>query len=174
MTRAMTGKDGTLRLGTMEVAIGFDGESFTMIDREAMGRRDDPHDIGIRALLVDRKGRLWIGDNGGGVFVYDGDTTINFTRMHHLDESDTDGNSLHRIFSIAEDDAGHMWFGTVGSGIWRFDPVSGNFTNFTESDGLKSALIWTIYKTKKGDLLFGGENPGHVYRFNGSSFDRIF
>ncbi len=104
--------------------------------------------------------------------MYNGDTTINFTKLHHLRQEDTDGNSLHRIFSIAEDDAGNMWFGTVYSGIWRYDGES--FTNFTKKDGVKSVGISTIYRTKQGELLFGGEDPGGVYKFNGNSFERIY
>ncbi len=132
-TGAIKRKDGTIWFGTFEVAIGFNGESFTFIGREEMGRKDDPRNVGIRALYEDSKGNLWIGSNRGGVYVYNGDATINFTKLHHLRQEDTDGNSLHRIFSIAEDDAGNMWFGTVYSGIWRFDGKS--FRNFTKQTG---------------------------------------
>ena len=87
-------------------------------------------------------------------------------------KGDRDGNTLHRAFSIAEDNEGNMWFGTVYSGVWRYDGTS--FTNYTERHGMISDNIWTIYKTKKGDLLFAGESPGAVYKFNGESFDRIY
>ena len=176
-TGAIYGKDGTIWFGTMEVVIGFNpsasvGARFTIIGREEMGRKDDPGQVGIRGLFVDSKGNLWMADNGSGVFMYNGDTTINFTKLHHLDKGDTDGNTLHRAFSIAEDDAGNMWFGTVYSGIWRYDGQS--LTNFDEKDGVISDNIWTIYKTKQGALLFAGENPGGVYKFNGASFDRVY
>ena len=181
MTDVIKGQDGTIWFGTMEAVIGFNAGSaatgpaaFTIIGREEMGRKDNPQNMGIRAVYEDSKGHLWIGDNGGGVFLYQGDTTINFTQLHQLGPEDTDGSSLQRIFSIAEDDAGNMWFGTVYSGVWRFDAATGEWTNFTEKDGLKSDLIWTIYETKQGELLFGGEDPGGVYRFNGISFDRLF
>jgi streptogramin lyase len=171
-TGAIQGKDGMVWFGTMEVIIGFKDGSFTLIDREKMDRMDDAVPVGIRGLCADSKGNLWMADNGSGVFMYNGDTTINFTKLHHLDKGDTDGNTLHRAFSIAEDDAGNMWFGTVYSGIWRFDGES--LTNYSEKEEVISDNIWTIYKTKKGELLFAGENPGAVYKFNGSSFDRVF
>lgn len=171
-TKAIKGKDGMIWFGTMEVVIGFNKGSFTLIDREKMGRLNDPQPVGIRGIWVDSVGNLWMADNGSGVFVYDGETTINFTKLHHLDKGDVDGNTLHRAFSIAEDDIGNMWFGTVYSGIWQYDGES--LTNYSDEDGVISDNIWTIYKTKQGELLFAGENPGAVYKFNGISFDRIY
>ena len=178
-TKAIHGKDGTIWFGTMEKVIGFKNGSFTVIGREEMGRKDDPGNVGIRGLYADSKGRLWMADNGSGVFVYEKDTVINFTKLHKMDKGDREGNTLHRAFSIAEDNDGNMWFGTVYNGIWRYDPdldgIGGNsFTNYAEKQGVISDNIWTIYKTPKGELLFAGENPGAVYKFNGQGFDRVY
>ena len=46
--------------------------------------------------------------------------------------------------------------------------------NFTVADGLESKHIWIIYKSKQGELWFGGANPSGVYRFNGNSFERKY
>jgi len=46
--------------------------------------------------------------------------------------------------------------------------------NFTKEDGVESNHIWTIYKSKKGELWLGGASPSGVYRFNGVSFERKF
>ena len=166
------GKDGTLWFGTMEAVIGFKDGDFTILGREEMGRQDDPNQIGIRGLYEDSKGRLWIADNGSGLFVLENDSIVNFTKRHHLDEGDQEGPTLHRAFSVAEDKDGNMWFGTVYSGIWKFDGTS--LQNFGPKEGVSSQNIWTIYKTPKGELLFAGEKPGAVYRFNGLDFDRAF
>lgn len=169
-TKAINAKDGTIWFGTMQAVIGFNNETFTIIGRTVTGNVNEPSHI--RGIYVDSKGTLWIADNGNGVFVFNGDTTINFTTFHHLDKGDTKGNTLHRSFCIAEDRDENMWFGTVYSGIWRYDGVS--FTNFTERDGVANQYFWAIFKNKKGELLFCGENPGGVYKFNGQSFDRVY
>lgn len=177
---AMHGKDGMLWFGTFEAAFGFNGESFDIVGRERMGRADEPRDIGIRGYHLDSKGNLWMADNGNGVYVYDGDTVVHFTAMHKLRDEDTDGSSLHRAFSIAEDNDGNFWFGTVYSGVWRYEPSDtdpigkGTFTNYAAEQGLPCEVIWTIYKTRSGELLFAGDKPGGVYRFNGESFERVF
>ena len=173
-TGAIKGKDGTTWFGTMEIVVGYKDGVFTLIDRKMMGRNEDQNHIGVRGLYVDSKGNLWIADNGSGYFVYDGTSVSNFTKLHHLDKGDREGNTLHRAFCVAEDWEGNMWFGTVYSGIWRFNPNTEEFTNFTEKDGIVSESFWTIYLTKNGELLFAGEGPGAVYKFNGFSFDRIF
>jgi ligand-binding sensor domain-containing protein len=104
--------------------------------------------------------------------MYNGDKILNFSNLHKVGEQDTNGNSLHRVFSIAEDEDGNMWFGTYKSGAWCFDGHA--LRNYTEEDGIPFDNIDIIYKTKEGELLFGGDNPSGVYRFNGSSFDRVY
>ena len=158
----------------MNEIYGFKNNRFTSIGREEMGRQNDERQIGIRGIFVDSKGTLWIADNGAGVFTYDGEEIENFTKKHHLDEGDVEGNSLHRAFSIAEDSMGKMWFGTVYSGIWSYDPIREEFNNYTSDHGVKSDNIWSIYKTNEGELLFAGESPAAVYVFDGKMFHRKY
>lgn len=173
-TKAYVGMDGTVWMGTMEKVFGLKNGSFISIGREEMGRQNDERQMGIRGIFVDSKGMLWMADNGAGIFTYDGREVVNFTLQHHLDEGEAEGSTLHRAFSIGEDTLGNMWFGTVYSGIWRYNPQTGELTNYTEEDGVRSENIWTIYSTKDGELLFAGESPGAVYQFNGKTFDRIY
>ena len=87
-----------------------------------------------------------------------------------MKKEDTKGNSLEKVFSIAEDTKGNIWFDTVGSGVWRYDGNS--VKNFTKEDGLESEHVWTIYRSKQGKLWFGGANQSGIYKFNGNSFER--
>lgn len=81
----------------------------------------------------------------------------------------TDGSpTLHRVFSIGEDRAGNIWFGTVESGAWRYDGRS--LRNYTAKDGLTSKDIFAIYTDRHGDLWLTGNG---VFKFNGASFDRV-
>ncbi len=128
--------------------------------------------------MEDSKGNLWIGNNSGGspiggigVLKYDGKKFIHFTKQHQLRKEDTKGNSLDRVFSIGEDTLGNIWFGTVASGVWRYDGHT--MKNFTQKDGLDGDFTWIIYKSKAGELWFGG-GPNGVYRFNGKSFERKY
>jgi hypothetical protein len=177
---AMQAKNGTLWFGTFNAAIGFDGESFDFIVRERMGLLDDERNIGIRGYHLDSHDRLWMADNGVGVYVYDGEEIVHFTALHGLEAGDVEGNTLHRSFSIAEDKAGNIWIGTAYSGLWRYEPSKddpireGTFTNYSEAQGWPCENAWTIYMTRNGELWFAGEDPGGVYRFNGEGFERVY
>jgi ligand-binding sensor domain-containing protein len=165
-------KKGMIWFGTYRVLIGYDGSDFKIIDNEYLGLNEERGFLHIRSIMEDSKGNLWIGNNGIGVLKYDGKKVIDFTAQQKLKKEDTKGNSLDRIFSIGEDGSGNIWFGTVEFGVWRYDGNS--VKNFTKEDGLESKFIWTIYKSKQGELWFGGADPSGVYRFNGKSFERIY
>ena len=166
------GKNGMRWFGTYGAVIGYNGKSFKIIDNAYLGLTKQMRSLHIRSIMEDSKGKLWIGNNGIGVITYDGKEAIDFTTQQKLRKEDSKGNSLERVFSIAEDSSGNIWFGTVESGVWRYDGHS--MKNFTKADGLESKHIWTIYNSKQGELWFGGANPGAVYRFNGSSFERKY
>jgi len=60
---------------------------------------------GIVSLMVDHRGRLWVGEDAG-VTVYDGQVWRSFTQDDGLIWNDTDS------FAISEDRDGSMWIGT--------------------------------------------------------------
>ncbi|MBK8500807.1 MAG: diguanylate cyclase [Saprospiraceae bacterium] len=165
-------KNGAVWFGTYGALIGYNGSDFNVINDASLGLNDETGHLHIRSLMEDSKGNLWIGNNGIGVLKYDGKETINFTAQQKLKKEDTKGNSLERVFSVGEDGSGNIWFGTVEFGVWRYDGNS--MKNFTKEDGLESKHIWTIYKSKQGELWVAGKDPSGVYRFNGNSFERKY
>ena len=171
-TPFLKGKNGTIWFGTYGALIRYNGSDFKIITDEYLGLNGGDGKksyLHIRGFLEDKKGNLWIANNGSGVLVYDGKEAINFTAKQKLTKEDTKGNSLDRAYSIGEDAEGNIWIGTVESGVWRYDGNS--VKNFTEKDGLGNQFISTIYKSMQGELWFGGNG---VYRFNGKSFERKY
>jgi ligand-binding sensor domain-containing protein len=57
-----------------------------------------------------------------------------------------------------EDRNGNLWFGTTGEGVYRYDPSTKTFTNYTVKDGLSSNTVWCILKDQAGNLWFGTSN----------------
>lgn len=171
-TNFVRSKNGAVWFGTYGALIGYNGSDFKIINDSFLGLNDGTGHVHIRSIMEDSKGNLWIGNNGIGVLKYDGGKVINFTEQQKLKKEDTKGNSLDRIFSIGEDTSGNIWFGTVEFGAWRYDGNS--VKNFTITNGLDSKHIWFIYKSKQGELWFGGASPSGVYRFNGKSFERKY
>jgi len=182
-TNFVRSKNGAVWFGTYGALIGYDGKQFKMFNNDSLGLNGTTESLHIRCIMEDSKGNLWIGNNSGGstiggigVLKYDGKEFIHFTKQHQLRKEDTKGNSLDRVFSIGEDTLSNIWFGTVESGVWRYDAsedAGHTMKNFTKKDGLDGDFIWIIYKSKSGELWFGG-GPNGVYRFTGKSFERKY
>lgn len=172
VTSIAEGQDGMVWFGTYPGVIGYDGESFTVIDDEAVGLEPGPDGLHVRSVFEDSEGTLWIGNNGIGVLRVDDQGTSNFTEERGLSIREKgDFGSLGRVFSIAEDARGHIWFGTRDTGAWRFDGQS--LTNYTEKDGLTSPMVWTIYRDTR-DALWFGLGDGSVHRFTGVNVERVY
>ncbi len=177
------GQIDTVWISTYSAVIGFDGEQFDVIDDDALGHTDDTGYLHARCVLEDSQGRLWMGNNGIGVIVREGDVTTNFTLDHNVGRRDprvvhrksasTEGDaaegepSLHRVFSIGEDREGNIWFGTIEQGAWRFDGTS--LRQFTEEDGLLTKQVFVIYTDLNGDLWLGGNG---LFKLNGEKFEQ--
>lgn len=70
-------------------------------------------------------------------------------------------SSAH-FFSVLEDRKGNFWFGSIGSGVFRYDEKTG-FTNFTTKEGLAGNDVTCIYEDKTGKIWFGTESGISVY-----------
>lgn len=172
-------KNQMIWFGTYGAVIGYNGTDFTIIDNEYLGFNKDTGYLHIRSLMEDSKGNLWIGNNGIGILLYDGNSIVNFSDLHALpvDNSlhsigyESNSGSPKRVFSIGEDLEGNIWFGDRDTGAWRYNGTS--LINYGLEDGLTTTHIWQIYNSKKGTLWFA-MGDGKVLEFNGKSFDRIF
>jgi len=67
------------------------------------------------------------------------------------------------------DNAGNLWFGTTGEGVYRYDGIS--FTNFTTNNGLSSNSVWSILEDKSGSIWFGTDSG--LSRYDGKSIASI-
>lgn len=113
-----------------------------------------------RNVLQDSRGNIWLAC-WQGVFRYDGKL---FTNM-------TSNVSSARFFSLLEDRKGCLWFGSIGSGVFKYDPkgaVGQSFQNFTIKDGLLNNDVVSIYEDKKGNIWFGVFGGASCY--DGKSF----
>jgi hypothetical protein len=176
------GRGGRRWFATYAAVIGYDGTSFTVIDDESLGLDETTGRLHVRCVFEDSKGNLWIGNNGIGVVLHDGRAAVRFTQEKGLGKLGPHGGrttplpgdvpdgspSMHRVFSIGEDRAGNLWFGTIDHGAWRYDGQS--LRNYTAADGLTTKDVLCIYTDRRGDLWLAGNG---VFKFNGTSFDRM-
>ena len=178
VTGISEGRNNMIWFGTYASVFGYNGIDFTIINDETLGLNKDIELLHIRSILEDSKGRLWIGNNGIGVLLKEGDSIINFSEKNNLihPTSGRKGDksmpgTLEHVFTIEEDSQGNIWFGDRDAGIWKYDGKS--MTNYTEKDGLTNDLAQSIFEDKNGKLWFGMAN-GDIFKFNGKTFEKQF
>lgn len=178
VTSLSKGKNNMLWIGTYAGVFGYDGRGFTIINDETLGLNVETEPLHIRSLLEDSKGRLWIGNNGIGVLLKEGDTIINFSEKNNLihPTSSRKGDkslpgTLEHVFTIAEDSQGNIWFGDRDAGIWKYDGKT--MKNYTIKDGLTNDFAQSIYEDENGELWFGMAD-GNIFKFDGKTFKKQF
>ncbi len=182
VTGISTVKEERVWIATYSALFSYDGELVDVFGHEKLNLEENEQ-IHIRSLLADSKGRIWIGNNGIGVILKSGDSTIHFSKeqgklipMKEFKSNTQNGQTtkntgLQSVFAIEEDNEGNIWFADRDSGVWKYNGES--LTNFRIDEKLKSQMIWDIYLDKNKTLLFGMADGG-VYKFNGKSFDKRF
>lgn len=178
VTSISKGKNNMIWFGTYAGVFGYNGNEFEIINDETLGFDRSIAPLHIRSILEDSKGRLWIGNNGIGVLLKEGDSIINFSEKNNLihPTSGRKGDksmpgTLEHVFTIAEDSKGNIWFGDRDAGIWKYDGKS--MTNYPKKDGLTNDFAQSIFEDKSGELYFGMAN-GDVFKFNGTAFKKQF
>lgn len=118
------------------------------------GQKDGVPAGGIRRVLTDRRGRVWLGSGSGGVARIDNPTEAKpvFRTYGPLE-----GLSAAEIQSLTEDSYGRIYIGH-GLGVDRIDPdASGplHVRRFTTLDGLVGGEQQTAIRDRNGVLWFG-------------------
>ncbi len=115
---ATEAQDGYLWIGSQAGLTRFDGLSF---QSRLHGRNDELALPGrsVQAVLVDSKGRIWVGTESGGVVEVD--NNLNSVR-HYTTTTEVLQLPNSTIWSMAEDCQGNILLGFPGDGVARLNP----------------------------------------------------
>ncbi len=119
------------------------------------------HDLGkssVRAVLVDRRGRVWAGTAGDGLFELQDGTFLPVAGTNFLDRE---------ISAMFQDRNGMLWVGTE-KGLGRWDEKEWKI--FTTGDGLSSDAVRAITDDSQGNLWIGTVEGG-VNRLREGKFE---
>jgi ligand-binding sensor domain-containing protein/signal transduction histidine kinase len=122
----------------------FDGRQFTRL------KFPDGPPATIFALLIDHRGRLWIGSAGAGLAVFDDPGRAPF---HPRTYDTMSGLASSLVTALVEDKAGRIYAGT-GKGVDRLDPATGRIKHFSAADGLPHGEIRSAARDGAGNLWF--------------------
>lgn len=108
---------------------------------------------------------LWIGTLGHGLI------RLNKTSGHFNVFTDEDGLPNNTVYGIVPDASGNLWIST-NKGISRYDPVAGEFYNFSKKDGLAGDEFNRFHHLllPDGRIAFGG--PSGYTLFHPGQFVR--
>ncbi len=107
----------------------------------------------ILCLHLDRFGRLWVGTEGGGLYLY------NRNERQFDEKTRTYSIPGDVIVSIEEDKSGNLWLGTNSGLVKLYVAAVGNdFSTriYTAADGLQDNFIVNSSCSRNGELFFGG------------------
>jgi ligand-binding sensor domain-containing protein len=86
---------------------------------------------------------------------------------HYTAFTTDDGLPMNWVRCAAVDKRGHIWFGTFGQGISKYDGK--NFTNFSGANYVIETIINSILEDKAGNIWIGTQGRG-VSRYDGLKF----
>jgi signal transduction histidine kinase/ligand-binding sensor domain-containing protein len=126
----------------------------------------------MHGLTLDREGNIWIATDIGQ-FRGNPETSV-FQLFKPPGIPEAISQSL--FYQVLHSQSGHFWFGSWGNGLFRYDPVTGDFLNYlhdpNDPNSLGGNIIGSIYEDKEGNLWVGGGAPfGDI--FNPLFLDRI-
>ena len=192
ITSLLEDREGNIWFGVMNKGIyRYDGTNFSnVLYKYKHPFYGDKHEKYIIDIIQDKNGNMWFSSwNGGGVWKYDGKTFTNFLPSKNYYVANQDGRNINNpqntggnipkisyspsqdhitddmIFSITEDKAGNIWFGTRRHGACRYDGKT--FTNFTANNGFSNS--YSVLEDKDGNMWFTTEKNG-VWCYNGKTY----
>lgn len=106
----------------------------------------------IRAIREEGKQYLWIGTEGGGLFLFDkvkGAVVARYTT--------DDGLCNDAVLNLLDDHHGNLWASTY-NGLSKFNMATRTFINYYQGDGLQSNQFFynAAQQLRSGEMAFGG------------------
>ena len=165
-------RKGNIWIAAFDGIFRYDGKSFTNITSKVSDKVYGLFSAPFFSVLEDRKGNLWFGSIGSGVYYYDGESFQNFTTNKGLVNNE--------IGCIYEDKIGNIWFG-VNGGASRYDGKS--FRNYMMNGDSMSEdrtgktfpnllrppnEVTSIIEDKTGKFWFG--TRGNTFVYDGKTF----
>ena len=156
---------GVLWVGTIHGLDRFEPNTETFVHFDL--HQNDPMDasrIEVTAILESQDDTFWIG------------TTDGFYPFNRQDEVwgekenfDLASNQALYVYIISEDQRGQLWIGTLGSGIYIYNPKDGNFSHYQHEPGNAESLSQNFVTALLIDdtgLAWIGTNGNGLDRFD--------
>ncbi len=156
ITALLADGPGTLWIGTRQGVRVWSAQTGAVrpLPTEAPGRPGIPESY-ISALVLDSRGRLWVGAFGGGVRIVTQPSATVPAEVRRI--TTADGLPHNGVNMLTADRQGHMWAST-DAGLARVSIDSLETTAYGAAEGVGVLNYWTASggTTPDGHVLFGG------------------
>lgn len=169
-------RDGMLWIGTwggISTFNGFEFRDFILPYPEIKTQINPDTKDWITEIMEDANGKIWIGRDGYGVSIFDGESFEFITT--------TDGLNSNNVQAIVEDEDGMVWIGTrvaekdnanedARFGKGGLNKLEGDSViHFPNQEGLSENDVYAIYKDRSNSLWFSTIGNG-VYKYVNGEF----
>jgi ligand-binding sensor domain-containing protein/serine phosphatase RsbU (regulator of sigma subunit) len=165
---------GFMWFGTDDGLSRYDGYTFKNFYSES-GKEGTLSNRRVIALLEDSKNRLWVGTIGGGLNLYNWETST--FKVYKNNPEDSRSLSNNRVMALTEDPSGKIWIGTADGGLNLFDPDNETFRVFrnspTNPNLIPSNVIRSLFVDSKGILWIGSDRGIATYNIEKDLFERF-
>ncbi|HMX51016.1 MAG TPA: two-component regulator propeller domain-containing protein [Cyclobacteriaceae bacterium] len=138
-------------------------DEFSILDFEPMVPTWTAGLAGFNVITADRKGNVWFGCEGSGLYQYD------FKRKKLKIYALDDGLASNYINSLQFDGSGRLWIGTW-KGLCCLNPATNRIVTFTREDGLADDRFYEqcLFYDSSENILWAGASTA-IMRFNPDS-----
>lgn len=171
--------------------IGVDGEGIDMLETRTGKILHFPRDFEnktdlsfnfVYAICEDAYGTLWLGTSGNGVInlkiskAPSGRYRLDsYKKISHTSDNSTTSINSNVVYAIVEETPNILWFGTRGSGVYRYNSLSGKIEEhfFTGSPGnqrLSNDDVLSLFISNKEDLWIGTSGGVNRISLRGKPF----
>lgn len=126
--------------------------------------------IAINGIIKDEANRLWITTNRTGINIVNEQGQI----KQRLNQSNSKINN--NIVSIAEDNSGNIWAGSLSNGLYKIENTQ-HITHYFSASNLSSSIsgntIYGLYPLNQDSLIIATNKGIDVYLQHSNSFSNI-
>ncbi|WP_445749407.1 ATP-binding protein [Polaribacter sp.] len=105
----------------------------------------------ITTVLIDRKGIVWFGVKGKGLFSYD--KKNNIIKDYSKKSDFANPIKIHEVSYLFEDNYNQLWVGTIAEGLLLLNKKEEDFTVFNkQNSNISSNFIYGIVESRFGNI----------------------
>lgn len=171
--------------------IGVDGEGIDMLETRTGKILHFPRDFEnktdlsfnfVYAICEDAYGTLWLGTSGNGVINLKISKTTSgkyrldsYKKISHTSDSNTTAINSNVVYAIVEETPNILWFGTRGSGIYRYNSLSGKieehfYTGSPDTQRLSNDDVLSLFISNREELWIGTSGGVNRISLRGKPF----